>query len=222
MENRFCVLFDLDGTLLDTIDDLTDAVNAALDACACPRRTRAEVVSFVGNGIGQLLRRALPPTADDAQKARCAQTFYETYAAHCCDKTAPYPGIPAALAALRDEGLLLGVLSNKADIAVQLIIGAMFPDTFDIVAGEREGIPRKPEPQGVHALMHALGVTAAQTVYIGDSEVDVETARRAGVPLVACAWGFRGRERLLQAGADCIADTPAALLPAVRKLLGRA
>lgn len=212
-------IFDLDGTVLDTLDDLADSVNAVLVKNGYPTHTRAEICSYVGNGIRLLITRALP-VGTDAQTAEAVLADFKAYyGAHCAVKTAPYAGVPAMLARLREAGVLTAVLSNKADFATQALCGQYFAGLFDAVAGEREaeGIPKKPAPDAVFALMRMLGVTAEETVYVGDSEVDVQTAKNAGVDALLVSWGFRTRETLLAAGAAAVVDTPEAIL---QKILG--
>ena len=207
-------IFDLDGTVLDTLDDLADAVNAVLTVHGYPTHTRAEICSYVGNGIALLIARALPSGTDEVTVQAVLADFKKYYAAHCADKTAPYAGIPALLCQLRTAGVYTAVLSNKADFATQALCKQYFAGLFDAVAGEKEaeGIPKKPAPDAVFALMRALGVDAAQTVYIGDSEVDVQTAANAGVDAVLVSWGFRTKAELLAAGASLVVDTPDAVL----------
>lgn len=201
-------IFDLDGTVLDTLDDLADSVNAVLVKNGYPTHTRAEICSYVGNGIRLLITRALPVGTDAQTVEAVLADFKAYYGAHCAVKTAPYAGVPAMLARLREAGVLTAVLSNKADFATQALCERYFEGLFDAVAGEREaeGIPKKPAPDAVFALMRALGVTAEETVYIGDSEVDVQTAKNAGVDCIAVSWGFRTKAELLEAGATVVVD----------------
>ncbi|MBQ9802728.1 MAG: HAD family hydrolase [Clostridia bacterium] len=202
-------IFDLDGTVLDTLDDLADAVNAALVQNGFPTRTREEVCAFVGNGIKKLIERAVPSGTGEAETARTLGTFKTYYAAHCADKTAPYAGILPMLTAVRAAGVKTAVLSNKADFATQALCRRYFPAHFDVVMGEREaeGIPKKPAPDAVFAIMRTVGVSAAETVYVGDSEVDVQTAANAGVDAVLVSWGFRTPAVLLANGAKTVVDT---------------
>ena len=212
-------IFDLDGTVLDTLDDLADSVNAVLVKNGYPTHTREAICGFVGNGIRLLIARALPRDASEQTVERVLADFKVYYAAHCAEKTAPYPGIPTLLARLRAAGVRTAVLSNKADFATQALCGNYFAGLFDAVAGEREaeGIPKKPAPDAVYAMMRDLGLTAADTVYIGDSEVDVQTARNAGVDAVLVSWGFRSAEMLHRAGATVVVDTPEALFAQIVK-----
>ena len=182
-------VFDMDGTILDTLDDLTNTLNLSLEEAGLPLRTKEEVRSFVGNGVGKLIERALP------------EVFARNYKLHCADLTRPYDGVPELIAALRARGVKTAVVSNKVDFAVRQLAEDYFPGLFDIAVGEREGVKRKPAPDSVFAVMDALGVRREETVYIGDSDVDVETAKNAGVDLIGVEWGFRPREVLLEHGA---------------------
>ena len=203
-------IFDLDGTVLDTLADLADATNAALLQGGYPVRTKEEICSFVGDGIQKLIERALPSGATKSEVVQTLQIFKEYYGAHCADKTRPYEGICRLLSRLRAVGVKTAILSNKADFATRALAKTYFEGLFDAVAGEREhqGIPKKPSPEGVQLLCEECGVSAAETVYIGDSEVDVKTAKNAGVDAVLVSWGFRSRKALLASGAKVIVDAP--------------
>lgn len=209
------VIFDLDGTILDTLEDLTDGVNYALSECGYPVRTIEEVRRFVGNGIRKLIERALPSGTPETEIDRVHGIFSPYYKAHCDVKTKPYDGIPAMLQDLRDAGVLTAVLSNKGDFAVQPLIRQYFPDLFTIAFGERAGIPRKPAPDAVFEILERLGVDKSNAVYIGDSNVDIETAQNAGLPCICVDWGFRDRAQLIAAGADTIVSAPEELLEAI-------
>lgn len=203
-------VFDLDGTLLDTTIDLALAVNHALAAYDLPERPQAEVISFTGNGIVRLIERSVPKGTPDDLREQVFAEFKRYYGEHALDHTLPYEGVPEAVAALREAGMKLAVVSNKADFAVQEIIAARMPGAFDAVLGECEarGIRKKPAPDMVDAVLEQLGADREGLVYIGDSEVDVATARGCGCPCVNVSWGFRSREELLAAGATVIVDTP--------------
>lgn len=210
------VIFDLDGTLLDTLEDLRAALNHALAGEGFPPRSLEETRRFVGNGVRNLVRRGLPPEADGETLERAYAAFRAFYAQHCMDKTGPYPGVPQLLRELRGRGYALGVVSNKTDEAVGTLCGRFFPGLLDFAAGERAGMARKPAPELVLLALDALGAEAEETVYVGDSEVDVETARNAGLEAILVTWGFRTREALEAAGARTLAESPeelAALLP---------
>ena len=200
------VLFDLDGTLLDTLDDLTAAVNHALAAFGYPVRTREEVRHFVGNGIGRLIRRALPEDHSPETHSAVLEAFKRYYAVHNADKTQPYYGIGEMLDSLRDMKCRVGVVSNKNDENVKRL--AMHYFEMDEAVGERQGMPRKPAPDGVLALMKQMGADAASTLYVGDSQVDIDTARNAGIPCLCVSWGFRSEEELREHGGVYFAHTP--------------
>ena len=202
------VIFDLDGTILDTLQDLADSTNYALAYHGFSERTVDEVRRFVGNGIGNLIKRAVPEhTPVDVTNAVLA-TFKIHYGEHCADTTRPYEGILPLLSKLKEEGIQTAVVSNKADFAVQELCERYFPGCFDFVVGEREGIRRKPCPDSVNEVLKKLQKTAEQSVYIGDSDVDVDTAANAGMDMIGVSWGFRGREFLIEHGANKIADKP--------------
>lgn len=186
------LLFDLDGTLLDTLDDLMDSTNYILEKNGYPARTRAEIRAFVGNGARNLLVKAAPAGADAEE---LHSQFQPYYAAHCQIKTKPYPGIVRVLAALEKE-YPIAIVSNKPDIAVKALCAELFPGVPAM--GETAGCPRKPAPDMVCRAMAEIGVD--RCVYIGDSEVDVLTAQNAGVPCVSVLWGFRDREEIEEAG----------------------
>lgn len=211
------VIFDLDGTVLNTLDDLADSVNHALTAHAFPPRTVDEVRAFVGNGIRKLISCAVPQGTDEKSVEAVFSEFVAYYGEHCALKTCPYPGITALLRDLRADGYLLAVLSNKADFAVSALCEQYFPGAFDSVAGEKQGIPRKPDPAGVHAMLAQLGVSAEDAVYIGDSDVDVLTAANSGLDCICVDWGFRSREQLEQAGAAVTVSDTDALYSAITK-----
>ena len=200
------VVFDLDGTLLYTLEDLYLATNHALTQLGLPPRTRDEVRSFVGNGYRQLFRLAVPEGTPEELQEQALEVFNGYYLAHDQDHTTPYPGIPELLERLAKAGIALAVVSNKGDLAVRDLMDHCFPSVFDAVAGEREGVRRKPAPDTVLAVMRALGVTADQIVYVGDSEVDVATARNVGCACIAVSWGYRTREQLIDAGATTLVD----------------
>ena len=194
------VLFDLDGTLLNTIDDLTDAVNRTLARFDLPQRTRGEVRSFVGNGARLLMERAAPEVTGERFE-ELLESYKADYDANCRVKTAPYPGVDELLQALKAAGVRTGLISNKPDSAVQPLYEAFFADTIDVAVGEREGIRRKPAPDTVLSAMEQLGAKPGETLYVGDSEVDIQTARNAGVACASVAWGFRNPSFLLAHGA---------------------
>ncbi len=201
------ILWDLDGTLLDTLCDLTTAVNAVLGARGYPARTAEEVRAFVGNGARLLIKRALPPESDDTMVDTVLRDFNTYYKAHCREATAPYEGLIPLLARLQAKGVRLGVVSNKPHYAVVPLAKEHFGDLLELAVGSQDGLPRKPAPDAVYRMMEQLGVTAEETLYIGDSEVDVETARNAGVDGLFVTWGFRTAQQLQAAGAHHVVDT---------------
>lgn len=208
------VIFDLDGTLLDTLEDLKDAVNYALTQYKKPQRTRDEICQFVGNGIAKLIERAVPEGTTAAERENILATFRTYYSEHCQDKTAPYDGIREVLISLKENNIKMAVVSNKADFAVQELIPFYFGDYISVAKGENEiaGIKKKPNPDMVYAAMEELGCTPDETVYVGDSDVDLATAKNSGLPCIGCGWGFRGRSFLEKNGADMIADSPKEIL----------
>lgn len=208
------VIFDLDGTLLDTLDDLMNATNYALGQMGCPARSREEVQAFVGNGVAKLMERAVPPGTSPADTARALDIFKAYYARHSKDRTAPYPGILEMLETLRTRGCKLAVVSNKFDAAVKLLAEDYFPGLMDLAAGENEagGVPKKPDPAMVLQTITALDSDPARSVYVGDSDVDLETAENAGLPCISVTWGFRSQDFLTVHGARIFARHPGELV----------
>ena len=205
------IIFDLDGTLLNTIDDLGYACNYALEQTGYPTFPIEEYPAKVGNGINNLIRRALPENKRTEEHVlRVREYFVPYYNNHKCDYTRPYKGIPELLATLKAQGHLLAVASNKYQAATEKIVNHFFPGVFNVILGEREGIERKPNPQIVFDILASLSpfTSHLSPLYIGDSLVDYETAKNADVPFVACSWGFVAREKLVDAGIDHIIDKP--------------
>ena len=200
-------IFDLDGTILDTIADLTAAVNDGLTKEGLPLRPVDDIRRFVGNGIHKTIERAVPPGTDAAAIERIYDNFNAYYPEHCADLTRPYPGIRELVERLRAAGVKTAVVSNKVDYGVKKLCDLWYPGLFDMALGERPGIPRKPAPDGVLEVLSALGVPAERSVYIGDSDVDLQTARNAGMDEILVAWGFRGRKVLEDCGGRRIVDT---------------
>ena len=192
------VIFDLDGTLLNTIADLSAAANYALEQCGFPLHTVDEVRSFVGNGIGKLLERSLPESErSQANMARMREKFVSYYNIHNADLSKPYPGISDMLLRLQERGILLAVASNKYQLATEKLVAYYFPKVhFAKVCGQREGIPTKPHPMVVESILSAVNVEKSDVLYVGDSDVDMQTAINAGVDAVAVSWGFRPRAEL--------------------------
>ncbi|MBR4319114.1 MAG: HAD family hydrolase [Oscillospiraceae bacterium] len=206
------LIFDLDGTILDTLEDLYFSMNDALKKNGFPERSIDEIRQFVGNGIKKLNERAVPAGTSELQLNQVYQDFTEHYEKHCADHTKPYAGIPEVLQKFREMGLKTAVVSNKADYAVQILCNDYFPALFDAVAGEKKGIKRKPAPDAVQAVLNTLQIPKEQALYIGDSDVDIETARNAGIPCISVEWGFRDKAFLLEHGAQKLISQPEELL----------
>lgn len=187
------VLFDLDGTLLDTLADLRSSTNRALAKFGFPERTLEEIRAFVGNGIKKLIDRAVPSGTDEEVKSAVLQAFREDYAAHCADETAPYEGVLTMLETLKARGIKTAVVSNKADFAVKLLSEQYFGDLLSASRGERPEVPKKPAPDMVCSVMRELSADPASTLYVGDSDVDFDTAMNAHLDTVLVDWGFRDR-----------------------------
>ena len=207
-------IFDLDGTLLDTLGDLAASVNYALRTHGMPEHSIDDVRRFVGNGVRKLMERAVPDGVTNPDFEAAFSTFRQHYMAHSLDTTKPYDGIPEALEALKAEGCRLAVVSNKMMAATQALCRHFFPDTIEVAIGEDEahGIRKKPSPDTVFAALQSLGVGKDEAVYVGDSDVDIETAANAGLPCVSVLWGFRDRDFLIQHGAKTFISAPSELL----------
>lgn len=207
MSKYTLAVFDLDGTVLDTLDDLTSSVNFALNEGGFPQRSRDEIKGFVGNGIRKLVDRALPRGVPEEAADRVFASFKAYYAIHNADRTHPYCGIIPLVTALRKRGMYTALVSNKADFAVKSLAERYFDGLFDIAVGEKEGVPRKPDPASVNEVLRLLSVSKENAVYIGDSDVDILTAKNADIDCVSVTWGFRSREFLKNNGAAVLADT---------------
>lgn len=205
--NYSCVFFDLDGTLLNTLDDLYNSVNFALKQEGLPERSKDDVRHFTGQGVGLLIARSVPAGTSEDVEARVLEQFKRHYAIHNADVTAPYPGALAALKQLKEAGLTLGVASNKLDSAVVPLVKNYFGDLIHQAIGEREGMQRKPHPEMLTTLCSELGADKASSVYVGDSNIDIQTAAEFGIPCISCSWGFRSIEELKEAGAMVIVDS---------------
>ena len=200
-----CVIFDLDGTLLNTLEDLAAAGNYALSRLGHPLHDPDQYRQFVGNGIPKLIEWMLPPGSGDRDAAH--RLFSDYYADHKADCTRPYDGIPALLERLRNKGVKTAVVTNKEHDFAEALIRGWFRDTVDVIYGSRPGVARKPDPVLVHAAMQELGVEPEHTLYVGDSSVDIQTARNAGVESCGVLWGFRSEQELKEAGAGRLART---------------
>ena len=206
------IIFDLDGTLLDTLDDLASSVNYALRQHGMAERNKGEIRMFLGNGIRRLIEQSVPKgTMADSTEA-VLQTFREHYLAHSLDETAPYEGIIELLYWLRDMDVATAIVSNKLDPAVKDLHRHFFNDTIHIAIGETQTIRRKPAPDMVDECIRLLGCDRQSCLYVGDSEVDLQTARNASLPCCSVSWGFRDKEQLIKAGATTIIDKPEDLI----------
>ena len=208
------ILFDLDGTLLNTLEDLLDATNYALELCGYPRRTLSELRRFVGNGAENQIRMSLPEGASPEEVQRVLKIYKPYYTEHCQVKTRPYDGILEALAVLKEK-YPIAVVSNKPDAAVKALCAELFPCIFAL--GEAPDCPRKPAPDMVFKACRAIG--ADTCVYVGDSEVDVRTAKNAGVPCLSVLWGFRDREEIEAAGGEHFCEKPIDLIEKIEEII---
>lgn len=202
------VIFDMDGTILDTLEDLKDTLNYALSKNNYPEHSIDDVRRFVGNGIPKLIERGVPKGIDEESIIRVHKDFMEYYKLHCADKTKPYDGIRELIEKLRNAGCKTAVVSNKADVAVQELCEQYFKGLFDYAVGDREGIRKKPAPDSVYEVLRQLNVGKANAVYVGDSEVDIATAQNAGMDSVIVSWGFREVPFLIEQGAQVIVNKP--------------
>lgn len=221
--NIMIIIFDLDGTLINTIADLGQACNYALSACGFPTHKIEDYPRLVGNGVNKLIERALSEEHRNEETVlRLREYFVPYYDEHNCDFTRPYDGIPELLHTLKEQGHLLAVASNKYQAATEKIVAQLFPGIFDVVLGERIGVERKPNPQIVYDILEAKGerleAKGEEILYIGDSLVDAETARAAGATLVLCTWGFGTREQMEGAKPNYLVDHPLEVLKAVEGL----
>lgn len=215
---KTAVIFDLDGTLLNTLEDLKDSTNYALQKFGFPQRTLDEVRSFVGNGLRMLIVRAVPAGTEDAVIDAVLQTMKLHYAENYHNKTRPYDGIEALLARLKAEGYPMAIVSNKADLVVALLRKLYFDALIPVAVGETEGVLRKPAPDMVIEGLRRLGLPGAKAVYVGDSEVDLQTARNVGIPCLSVTWGFRSIQQLKEAGAQHLVHTPEELYETICQL----
>lgn len=211
------VIFDLDGTILDTLEDLTDAVNFSLGQNGQPERSLEEVRGFVGNGIKKLIERAVQPGTGADNIDKIYDDFMSYYKVHCADKTKAYDGINELLSELKEDGYMIAVVSNKADVAVKKLCGQYFGGLFDYCVGDRAGILKKPAPDSVNEVLKKLSVNTDEAVYVGDSDVDLDTARNAGMDCISVNWGFRDEKFLLEHGAVKIAKSPKQIVDYVRE-----
>ncbi len=211
------VVFDLDGTLLDTLGDLRDSVNFALEKNNLPSRTTEEIRSFVGNGIRLLIERSVPENTPLEITDKCFLDFKEYYKNHSAILTKAYGGIIDLLKELKSNGVKIAVVSNKADFAVKTLMEDYFSGLYDCAYGERVGVKRKPAPDSVFGAVKEMGANLENTVYIGDSEVDVETAKNSNLPCIAVTWGFRDKEVLESLCPEYIVDSPVEILSIIER-----
>lgn len=209
------VIFDLDGTILDTLQDLANSVNHALRTHGYPERTLDEVRGFIGNGIRVLMRRSCPADISEAAQEEALATFRVHYDAHCKDFTGPYGGIHDLLAALKERGIRTAVVSNKIEPAVIVLCDEHFPGAFEYMVGNRPDLAPKPSPDSVNEVIGKMGLDKQDIVYIGDTEVDIQTADNAGIDCIGVDWGFRDGDYLRDLGAKYIVNTPMEVLDIV-------
>ncbi len=211
------LIFDLDGTLMNTLDDLHDSVSYALKEAGLKPNDKQDTRRFLGNGIRNLINKSVMysnPDADEALKERVLATFRAYYVAHSMDKTAPYKGINEVLEKCKNKGFFTAIVSNKLDPAVKDLHKAFFADTIDVAIGEKPAIKRKPAPDMVNeaiqqlSLLHGTEIHKSECIYIGDSEVDLQTAKNSAIPCIAVSWGFRDKDYLIEQGAETIIDKP--------------
>ena len=204
------VIFDLDGTLLNTLDDLADSTNYALSRFGYPTRTIEEVRQFVGNGVAKLIERAIPEGNNNPNFEKCLAIFKENYAQNMYNKTAPYNGIIEMLSNLKSKGIKIAVVSNKFDLAVKELCKKYFEGFIDFAAGENEaqGIKKKPAPDTVISVLNEFNFASEDAVYVGDSDVDIMTAKNSKMPCISVTWGFRDEKFLLENGATILINAP--------------
>lgn len=202
------LIFDLDGTLLDTLLDLTNSVNYSLETNGFKTRTIDEIRGFVGHGVRHLMKRSLPEDVSDEEYEKSFNDFYDHYKLHCMDNTKPYPGVIQMLIKVKSMGYKTAIVSNKGQAAVDELYDLFFRDVIDVPVGNREGLRTKPSPDETNEALRLLKSKACESIYIGDSEVDIQTAENSNMPYVSVSWGFRTAEYLKQINADIIISNP--------------
>ena len=212
------VIFDLDGTLLYTLEDLKNSTNFSLRTFGYPERTLEEVRQFVGNGVRKLIERAVPEGTDTGITEEVLRVFKENYGQNMYNCTKPYNSIEKLLLGLRHNVLKTAVVSNKFDLAVKELCKKYFGNLIDVAIGQRDDVPKKPAPDGVFAAIDELGVKLKNCIYVGDSDVDVLTARNSGLPCIGVTWGYREKELLESKGADYIVNDPLEILDLIKEL----
>ena len=218
MKKYETVVFDLDGTLLNTLEDLADATNYALRTMQMPERTIGEVRAFVGNGVRRLMELSVPGGFDNPKFEETFAVFKKYYGEHCNDKTRAYDGVVPVLRKLKEKGYAVAIVSNKIDFAVKELNDLYFKGIVPVAIGEKEGIRRKPAPDTVFEALKELGKTKEEAVYVGDSDVDIETAKNAGMPCISVLWGFRDKEFLAEHGAEYYAETAEDVLRYIKEM----
>lgn len=206
------LVWDLDGTLLDTLQDLAEAVNYALQSFDMPTHSLDEIRQFVGNGVRRLMQLSVPDGEQNPQFEAVFAAFKAYYVVHCKDHTCLYDGIAETLQQLKSMGYRMAVVSNKMQSGVDELYDQYFKDTFEVAIGERPEMARKPAPDMVYLALELLGVTKEEAVYVGDSDVDIATARNAGLPCISVLWGFRSKEFLLAHGGSIFVEKPADII----------
>ena len=209
------IVFDLDGTLLDTLTDLAASTNYALRSCGMPEHSIDDVRCFVGNGVRMLMTRAVPDGESNPRFDEAFSVFRQHYMQHCLDTTCPYPGIMEALARLKEKGMMLAIVSNKMQAATEELRQHFFSQYIDVAIGESAAIRKKPAPDTVNEALRLLGISHDEAIYVGDSDVDIDTARAAMMPCASVLWGFRDRQFLLNHGATRLLSSPEELLSLV-------
>ena len=209
------IVFDLDGTLLDTLADLAASTNYALRSCGMPEHSIDDVRRFVGNGVRMLMTRAVPDGESNPRFDEAFSVFRKHYMQHCLDTTSPYPGIMEALARLKEKGMMLAIVSNKMQAATEELRQHFFSQYIDVAIGESAAIRKKPAPDTVNEALRLLGISHDEAIYVGDSDVDIDTARAAMMPCASVLWGFRDRQFLLNHGATRLLSSPEELLSLV-------
>jgi phosphoglycolate phosphatase len=205
--NFKAAIFDMDGTILDTINDLADSVNHSLNTYGFPARSLEEIRTFIGNGLAQLIQLRVPAGTADSVEKQVFEEHKRYYALHAADKTKPYEGIAELLKSLKEHGIKTAVVSNKNDPNVKALADRYFTGLFDACIGVMDGVPRKPAPDLVNIALNELNAAKSDTVYIGDSEVDVATAKNSGLSMITVLWGYRTRKELLEKGAENFVST---------------
>lgn len=215
------VIFDLDGTLINTLEDLRDSTNYALCSLNYPKKTIDEVCQFVGNGVAKLIERAIPDGIENPNFEKCLAIFKNHYSKNMYNKTAPYNQIIEMLTTLKQKGYVTAVVSNKFDKAVKELCNKYFSGLIDFAAGENEAcvIRKKPAPDTVLKVLEKFNLTNNEAVYIGDSDVDIMTAKNSKMPCISVTWGFRNREFLIKHGAEIIIDSPDEIINIIENIL---